>query len=112
LKELLGGRLALPGQANSHHDYWVFPAVVEEPHGFIAKLRRSGFDAANLPRSQAVAAPEDRPQLEPKAAAELLSKLVILPCYDGLPDRELQRLARLVREAAPQPTAAPARAAE
>ncbi|MPZ11005.1 MAG: aminotransferase class V-fold PLP-dependent enzyme [Kiloniellaceae bacterium] len=112
LKELLSGSLALPGQANSHHDYWVFPAVVEEPHGFIAKLRRSGFDAANLPRSQAVAAPEDRPQLEPKAAAELLSKLVILPCYDGLPDRELQRLAKLVREAAPRPAAAPARAAE
>ncbi|MGF1630603.1 MAG: aminotransferase class V-fold PLP-dependent enzyme [Kiloniellaceae bacterium] len=112
LKELLRGSLALPGQANAHHDYWVFPAVVEEPLAFIAKLRRHGFDVANLPRSQAVAAPPDRPQLEPRAAAELLSKLVILPCYDGLPDSELQRLAKLVREAAPRAASAPACAAE
>lgn len=112
LKALLGDSLALPGQANRHHDYWVFPAVVEEPLGFIAALRRQGFDAANLPRSQAVAAPDDRPQLEPKRAAALMSKLVILPCYEGLPDREMQRLAALVREAAPRHQSAPARAAE
>ena len=112
LKELLGDSLVLPGQANAHHDYWVFPTVVEDPLGFIAKLRRRGFDAANLPRSQAVAAPEDRPQLAPRAAAEMLSKLVILPCYEGLPDRELQRLAKLVRESVPTSVPAPARAAE
>lgn len=112
LKALLGDSLALPGQANRHHDYWVFPAVVEEPLGFIAALRRQGFDAANLPRSQAVAAPDDRPQLEPRRAADLMSKLVILPCYEGLPDREMQRLAALVREAAPRPQPAAARAAE
>lgn len=99
LKELLHGSLVLPGEANTHHDYWVFPAVVEEPLGFVANLRHAGFDAAILPRSQAVAAPDDRPQLEPKAAAELMSKLVILPCYEGLPDREMLRLAKLVRDA-------------
>jgi dTDP-4-amino-4,6-dideoxygalactose transaminase len=112
LKELLGGSVALPGDANARHDYWVFPAVVERPQDFIAALRRQGFDAAGLSRNQAVAAPDDRPQLQPVAADALLAKLVILPCYDGLPDRELERLARLVREAAPRPAAAPARAAE
>jgi dTDP-4-amino-4,6-dideoxygalactose transaminase len=99
LKDLLGGCLTLPGQANAHHDYWVFPTVVEEPQGLIAQLRRHGFDGAGLSRNQAVAAPANRPELQPKRADELLSKLVILPCYDGLPDVELERLARLVRNA-------------
>ena len=112
LRDLLGGSLLLPGQANGHHDYWVFPSLVEEPQGFIARLRRHGFDGAGLSRNQAVAAPADRPQLQPRTADALIAKLVILPCYDGLPDSELQRLAKLVREAAPRPTAAPARAAE
>lgn len=111
LKELLDGCLFLPGQGNVHHDYWAFPAVVEAPLPFIAEMRRSGFDVANLPRNQAVAAPEDRPELEPRRAAELLSKLVILPCYDAVPDRELQRQAALVRRLLP-PAEASARAAE
>lgn len=99
LKELLGESLVLPGQGNAHYDYWVFPAVVEQPRRFIAKLRGAGFDAANLPRSQAVAAPDDRPQLEARTASDMLAHLVILPCYPGLPDREMQRLAAAVREA-------------
>ena len=106
LTELLGRSLVLPGQGNAHCDYWVFPALADNPRDFIAELRRHGFDAANLPRSQAVAAPEDRPQLEPRAAAELLSKLVILPCYESLPDRELQRMASVVAAASP-PSSAP-----
>ncbi|MGE5767880.1 MAG: aminotransferase class V-fold PLP-dependent enzyme, partial [Bacteroidota bacterium] len=112
LTSLLADCVTLPGQANRHHDYWAFPAVVGEPLKFIAALRREGFDAANLPRSQAVAAPDDRPQLEPTRAAALLSNLVVLPCYDDLPDRELQRMAALVREAAPQRPPAPVSAAE
>ena len=106
LKGLLGDALTLPGDANTHHDYWVFPTVMEEPQGFIARLRRAGFDAAGLSRNQAVAAPDDRPQLQPTTADALLSNLVILPCYDDLPDSELQRMAALVR------ASAPARAAE
>ncbi len=112
LKELLDGCLALPGQANAHHDYWVSPAVVEDPLPFIAEMRRQGFDAANLPRNQAVAAPEDRPELAPARAAELLGKLVILPCYDSVPDSELRRQAELVRRLVPLPAAEAARAAE
>jgi dTDP-4-amino-4,6-dideoxygalactose transaminase len=101
LKDLLGGSLTLPGQANAHHDYWVFPAVVEAPQDLIARLRRNGFDGAGLSRNQAIAAPADRPQLQPTTADALLSKLIILPCYDGLPDSELERMARLVRDASP-----------
>ncbi|MCP5085044.1 MAG: aminotransferase class V-fold PLP-dependent enzyme [Alphaproteobacteria bacterium] len=93
LAELLGDDAVLPGQANEHHDYWVFPILVDEPARFIAHLRARGFDASDLPRSQAVAAPDDRPELEPLRAAELLSKLIILPCYEQLPAPEMRRLA-------------------
>lgn len=112
LRDLLEGCLTLPGQGNAHHDYWAFPAVIDEPLPFIAAMRREGFDAANLPRNQAVPAPEDRPELEPHVAADLLGKLVVLPCYDSMPDSELQRMAKLVRRLVPPAVEAPARAAE
>ena len=112
LRDLLAGSVTLPGQGNAHHDYWAFPAVIDQPLPFVAEMRRHGFDAANLPRNQAVPAPDDRPELTPNVAAELLSKLIILPCYDGMPDSELERMAALVRRLTPQPAAMPARAAE
>ena len=34
-----------------------------------------------------------RPQLEARTATDLMSRLVVLPCYHELPDSELQRLA-------------------
>lgn len=112
LRDLLAGSLPLPGQANAHHDYWAFSAMVEQPLPFVAEMRRHGFDAANLPRNQAVAAPPDRPELHPQVAAGLLAKLVVLPCYDGMPDSELERMATLVRKIVPRTAAFEARAAE
>jgi dTDP-4-amino-4,6-dideoxygalactose transaminase len=97
LRDYLGDAVPLPGTANAQHSYWVFPILAKEPLQLIAAMRREGFDAANLPRSQTVAAPEDRPELEPATAAQTLSELVVLPCYPGMPDSELKREAELVR---------------
>jgi dTDP-4-amino-4,6-dideoxygalactose transaminase len=74
--------------------------LVDQPQAFIDGLREKGFDCANLPRSQAVSPPEDRPQLEPKLAAQALSDLVVVPCYPGMPDSEIQREAEAIREIA------------
>ena len=63
LSGLIGTSVVLPAQANSHHDYWVFPLLVSEPRKFIEALRREGFDAADLPRSQHIAAPRIGPGL-------------------------------------------------
>lgn len=112
LRDLLAGCVTLPGQGNAHHDYWAFPALIDQPLPFIAEMRRHGFDAANLPRNQAVPAPDDRPGLEPKVAIDLLAKLTILPCTEDMPDSELERMAGLVRAIVPRPAAAEARAAE
>lgn len=100
LRDLIGGSVAMPAQANSHHDYWVFPLMVDEPRKFIDGLRAEGFDAADLPRSQHIAAPKDRPELEPEVAAHVMRDLVVIPCYDTMPDTELKRQAEVIKRLA------------
>ena len=100
LSGLLGTSVVQPAQANAHHDYWVFPLLVSEPRKFIEALRREGFDAADLPRSQHIAAPQDRPGLEPKTAAAAMRDLIVVPCYEAMPDRELVRQAAVIKRIA------------
>jgi dTDP-4-amino-4,6-dideoxygalactose transaminase len=102
LRDLLNGSVVLPAQANPHHDYWVFPLLVSNPRTFIDGLRAEGFDASDLPRSQHIAAPEDRPALEPKTAAAAIRDLIVVPCYDAMPDSEIDRQAAVIRRIAAQ----------
>jgi perosamine synthetase len=102
LRSLLGNAVVQPAQANAHHDYWVFPLLVSDPRKFIAGLRAEGFDAADLPRSQHIAAPQDRPELEPVTAAGAMRDLIVIPCYDTMPDTELVRQAGVIRRIAAQ----------
>ena len=100
LSALVGTSAVQPAQANTHHDYWVFPLLVSEPRKFIEALRREGFDAADLPRSQHIAAPLDRPGLEPKTAIGVMRDLIVVPCYDAMPDSELVRQAAVIKRVA------------
>ena len=100
LRALLDDAVVLPAQGNGHHDYWVFPMLVDDPKAYIERLRAGGFDGANLPRSQAVEAPERAPELEPRVAAQALSDLIVVPCYADMPDAEIARQAALIREIA------------
>ena len=100
LRELIGEAVVMPGQANPHHDYWVFPLLVDKPAEFVRRLKAAGFDSSDLPRSQAVAAPEGRDELEPSIAAQALKDMIVVPCYPGMPDSELQREADLIRQIA------------
>jgi perosamine synthetase len=100
LSGLIGTSVVQPAQANAHHDYWVFPLLVSEPRKFIEALRREGFDAADLPRSQHIAAPQDRPELDPTTAAAALRDLIVVPCYEAMPDRELARQAAVIKRIA------------
>ena len=100
LRDLLGDSVVLPAQSNSVHTYWVFPILVDKPRVFIDRLREKGFDCADLPRSQAVQEPEDRPDLKPKVAAQALADLVVVPCYPGMPASEIEREAEAIREVA------------
>ena len=100
LTKLLGDAVVLPAQANAHHDYWVYPLLVSNPEKFIDALRAEGFDAAGLPRSQHIAEPADRPELKPVTAAAVMRDLIVVPCYDTMPDREIERLAAVVKKVA------------
>jgi perosamine synthetase len=100
LRDLIGGATMLPAQANAHHDYWVFPMLVREPRKFIDALRAAGFDAADQTRTQHIPAPQDRPELEPALAARSMRGLIVVPCYDTMPDNELARAAQVIRKVA------------
>jgi dTDP-4-amino-4,6-dideoxygalactose transaminase len=98
LAERLRSVVTLPALGNSHHDFWGFAMLVSEPGLYIQRLRDKGFDAATLNRSQHISAPPGRPQLEPRTAAGVMRQLVVLPCYQSMPDRELARLADAVSD--------------
>jgi perosamine synthetase len=98
LTGLIGTALKLPAQSNAHHDYWVYPLLVKNPKAMIKSLRLAGFDAADLPRSQHIAAPADRIELEPETAAGVMRDIVIVPCYAKMPDSELQRQATIIKQ--------------
>jgi dTDP-4-amino-4,6-dideoxygalactose transaminase len=100
LRDLIGNAVTLPAQGNAHHDYWVFALLVDAPRKFIDGLRAEGFDAADLPRSQHISAPKDRPELEPRIAAQVVRDIVVIPCYDTMPDEELARQAQVIRRLA------------
>ncbi len=100
LRDLIGGAVTLPAQANAHHDYWVFPLLVNEPRRFIDALRAAGFDASDRTRMQHIPAPQDRPELEPVTAARSMQGLIVVPCYDAMPDSELVREADVIRKIA------------
>ncbi len=97
LRQSLGDAVVMPALENTHHDYWVFPILVDDPAAFIQAMRAEGFDTSNAPRSQAISAPPDRPQLEASIAARVLADLIIVPCYPGMPDAEIEREARVIK---------------
>jgi perosamine synthetase len=97
LLALLDGAVVCPASGSPVHHFWVFPILASDPDALIGELRRNGFDAAKLARSQTVAPPPDRSELEPTVARDTLARLVVLPCYPDMPDPELRRLAGLVR---------------
>jgi dTDP-4-amino-4,6-dideoxygalactose transaminase len=113
LRGLLDDYAVLPAGAAKYHDYWVFPAIVDNPQEVIQALRNAGFDACDLPRSEAIAPPEGREDLRARIAESMLTNLVVLPCYPGMSDATLRRQADVFRSIArPMTLPAPAVAAE
>ena len=100
LSTLLADTVVMPAQANAYHDYWVFPILVDDPKAFAERLRAAGFDAADLPRSRTVAAPQNATHLEPHVASQALADLLVIPCYADMPVREIEREANVIRKIA------------
>ena len=88
----LGG-LRRPGSGAADHSYWVFPVEVSDPDRTIRSLRALGIDASRGTTSLTVVQPpsgEGRPATQ--AALETMDRVVFLPVYPEVPDRDLHRL--------------------
>jgi dTDP-4-amino-4,6-dideoxygalactose transaminase len=92
LASLLGDDVVRPGYDMQPHSHWVFPVLVENPEEVIAALRKAGFDATQGQSMAIVRPPEDRPELFPCVAAEILAKTVYLPIYPEMTEPALPRM--------------------
>jgi perosamine synthetase len=103
-RALAGERLAAMLPPGMHiggravdHTHWLFPVSAPDPQRLISAVRAAGFDAARKASSvSAIAAPADRPDLEPVLARDAMSRLVFLPAYPELPPGSLDRIADAV----------------
>ncbi|HUG90882.1 MAG TPA: DegT/DnrJ/EryC1/StrS family aminotransferase [Planctomycetaceae bacterium] len=101
LASLIQPALRCPGAALAPHNYWVFPVWSEDPAATIIRLNRAGFDATQGQSMCVIPASDQRPELDPAGARELLARLVYVPLYAELPELEIRRLATvLLAEAA------------
>jgi hypothetical protein len=88
----LPAALRAPGTRALAHTHWVFPVLAADPDRVAAVLRAAGFDATRRATLAVVAAPPDRPDLDPIAARRLLEEIVYLPVYPELPAAARARL--------------------
>lgn len=98
LRTILAGSIPCPGADVKPHTYWVFPVRSANPPALIAALRKRGFDATQGQSLAVVAPPEDRPDLEPLAARELLRQIVFLPLHAEMKTSVLQKMADVITE--------------
>jgi dTDP-4-amino-4,6-dideoxygalactose transaminase len=112
LRELLGTRCELPGGDAPFHSYWVFTLAAPDPAALVERLGEAGFDATQAATLRALPAPPGRPESEPRAAQEILSRTVYVPLYPEMPARAIERLARVLLEVAEREPGARAGALE
>jgi hypothetical protein len=97
LRASLPGDVRNPGYQSATRTHWLFPVVSSQADRLISECRRVGIDAARAASSvSVVAAPDGRPESEPREAREMMGCLVFLPAYPELPPRSLLRLVAAV----------------
>ena len=94
----LGSEVIVPGTVNPRHHFWLFPVIAKNPKRFIAELKERGYDSSGWLRSKAVAPPDDRQELRPNNAEQILHDLVFVPCYPSMSEKELAREAQAITE--------------
>lgn len=85
-----------PAGRSENHTYWVFPILARDPARVIAELAGAGYDATQGSSLRAIEPPEDRPELDPRAAREALASMVFLPLPPAMPRREIERMGRVL----------------
>jgi perosamine synthetase len=88
-----------PGRHSLERTHWLFPVVVDDPEALVASLRRRGLDASQATSSIAVVeAPAGHSS--PAEASLMMSGVVFLPVYAGLPSQAFDVMAGLVNDCA------------
>lgn len=104
LTSLLRGHVVCPGAEVEPHNYWLFPVLMTDPAKALTALAEAGFDATQVQSMRAIEAPADRSELDPVRIREALEHMILVPCYPGIPEAELGRMAdvliRVERESA------------
>lgn len=93
----VGDVVAILGAEAVDPTYWVLPIEVSNGEELVPILWRAGFDATQASSLQAIAAPEDRPHLEPRFGRMALESTVFLPLSHRMSDSTVDRMADLVR---------------
>jgi dTDP-4-amino-4,6-dideoxygalactose transaminase len=96
LTALLRGHVACPGAEVEPHNYWLFPVLVTDAAKTLTALEAAGFDATQVQSMRPIEAPPDRPELAPVRVTEALEHMILVPCYPGMPEAELRRMAEVL----------------
>jgi dTDP-4-amino-4,6-dideoxygalactose transaminase len=96
LTTLLRGHVVCPGAEVVPHNYWLFPVLVTDTAKMLTALAEAGFDATQVQSMRPIDAPADRPELTPVRVTEALEHMILVPCYPGIPESELRRMADLL----------------
>lgn len=94
--------VSFPGQQAQFHTHWVLPMQTRSPDQLVQLLWQHGFDASRGTSSVCVLDSPSNPTARPTEALRVMAQLVYLPMVPALGDRDLQRLAQLIREFAAQ----------
>jgi len=86
---------AHPGQRSLARTHWLFPVVVPDPEALISGLRKHGLDASQATSSIAVVE-GNGVYSSPAGARGMMSGVVFLPVYPGLPEKDFDVMEDLV----------------
>jgi dTDP-4-amino-4,6-dideoxygalactose transaminase len=90
-------QLDRPGIDAEHHTHWLFPMMTSQPEILMRQLWARGFDATcGASNLVSVTAPAGRDV--PAQAERLMEEVLYLPLYPSATTREMQEMARAVRE--------------
>lgn len=93
-ERMIRGYACVPGVAAAWRGFDLFPVRVANTARLLATLRRRGFDAGT--RGNLVVLDAEN-GVDPANARELLENTVFIPFYAAIPDRELRRLAQVIK---------------
>ena len=94
LERVIQGCACVPGAAAAWRGFDLFPVRVADTARLLAALRHHGFDAGT--RGNLVVSGAEN-GFGPASARELLENTVFIPFYPAMPDRELRRLAHVIK---------------